>query len=78
MSSYIIKKVQLEILTEINLTKSKLIKKINLIKSKLIKEINFTKSKLIKEKKSKRHQFNNYNVTTSDLNNFIDLTLLSI
>ena len=44
MSSYIIKKVQLEILIEINLTKSKLIKEINLIESKLIKE-----------KKSKRY-----------------------
>ena len=44
MSSYITKKVQLEILTEINLTESKLIKEINLIESKLIKE-----------KRSKRH-----------------------
>ena len=44
MLSYITKKVQLEILTEINL-----------IESKLIKEINLTKSKLIKEKRSKRH-----------------------
>ena len=42
--NYITKKVQLEILTEINL-----------IKSKLIKEINFTESKLIKKKRSKRH-----------------------
>jgi len=35
-------------------------------------------SKLIKEKRSKRYQFGNYNVTTSDLNDFVDLTLLSI
>ena len=67
MLSYITKKVQLEILTEINLTKSK-----------LIKEINFTKSKLIKEKRSKRYQFSDYNATVSDLNNFADLTLLFI
>ena len=63
---------------EINLTKSKLIKEINLIKSKLIKEINLIKSKLIKEKRSKRYQFSNYNITASDLNDFIDLILLSI
>jgi len=35
-------------------------------------------SKLTKEKRSKRYQFGDYNVTTSNLNNFIDLTLLSI
>ena len=63
---------------EINLTKSKLIKEINLIKSKLIKEINLTESKLTKKKRSKRHQFNNHNTTASDLNDFVDLILLSI
>ena len=67
MLSYIIKKIELEILREINL-----------IKSKLIKEINLTESKLIKEKRSKRYQFSDYNATASDLNDFIDLMLLSI
>ena len=67
ISSYITKKVQLEILTEINLTESK-----------LIKEINLTKSKLIKEKRSKRYQFGNYNITISNLTDFIDLILLFI
>ena len=53
--SYIIKKVQLKILTKINLIESKLIKEINLIESKLIKEINFIENKLTKEKRSKRY-----------------------
>ena len=45
---------------------------INLIKSNLIE------SKLTKEKRSKRHQFGDHNATASDLNDFADLTLLSI
>ena len=67
ISSCITKKVQLEILTEINLTESK-----------LMKEINLTESKLTKEKRSKRHQFGDHNATTSNLNDFTDLMLLSI
>jgi hypothetical protein len=48
MSSYITKRVQLETLIKINLTKSK----------------------LIKEKRSKKHQFSNYNITTSNPKRF--------
>ena len=55
ISSYITKKIQLEILMEINLIKNKLIKEINFTESKLIKEINLIKSKLMKKKRSKRH-----------------------
>jgi len=43
-----------------------------------LREINLTESKLTKEKRSKRYQFGDYNATASDLNDFIDLTLLSI
>jgi len=43
-----------------------------------LREINLIESKLIKEKRSKRYQFGNHNATASDLNDFVDLTLLSI
>jgi len=43
-----------------------------------LREINLTESKSIKEKRSKRYQFGDYNATASNLNDFVDLMLLSI